>query len=94
LQVEYKMHAEEMMRRPGIRSRLGTPERNPLVRRPLTYEMRLGAAFVETLGHRAREFPDANRLRPTHTASVVPGRAYAHTGGEGWKSFASLSRSR
>jgi hypothetical protein len=40
--------------------------------------MRLGAAFVETLGHRAREFPDANRLRPTHPASVVADRAHPH----------------
>jgi hypothetical protein len=54
--------------------------------------MRLGAAFVETLGHRAREFPDANRLRPTHPASVVADRPRTLTGGEGRKSFASLFR--
>jgi hypothetical protein len=36
-----------------------------------TEERLVGAACVETLGHRAREFPDANRLRPTHPASVA-----------------------
>jgi hypothetical protein len=76
LQVEYKMHAEEMMRRPGSDRVWELPSATPLVRRPLTNlgdETRSG--FVETLGHRAREFPDANRLRPTHPASVVADRA-------------------
>jgi hypothetical protein len=68
LQVEYTMHAEAMMRRPASDRVRELPSATPSAPPADDLGDENRAALVETLGHRTREFPDANRLRPTHPA--------------------------